>query len=119
MEPENTKHRKKATEKEQQENPGAPENSENPPNALVKERQPSMAGDLSSIHNTHEVGTSGGDQRSNDLDPSRGAKKGAPVITNLGAETVKPGPTDASKHENIDESDKVGTSPSGKEASDT
>jgi hypothetical protein len=118
MGPENTEHGKKATEKEQQENPSHPEESGNPPGSLVKERQPSMAGDLSSIHDTHEVGTAGGDQRSNDLDPSRGAKKAAPVITNLGAETVESGPTDHSKHKNNDESGEVGTPPTGEKTKD-
>ena len=34
--------------------------------AIKKEKQPVNPGDLSPIHNTHEVGTSGGDQRARD-----------------------------------------------------
>ncbi|MEO6230657.1 MAG: hypothetical protein ABJB11_01380 [Ferruginibacter sp.] len=34
--------------------------------ALKKETNPTSADDLSAIHNTHEVGTSGGDQRAPD-----------------------------------------------------
>ena len=34
--------------------------------AAKKEKQPMNPGDLSPIHNTHEVGTSGGDQRARD-----------------------------------------------------
>ena len=37
--------------------------------ALKKEKQPSSAEDLSDIHNTHEIGTSGGDQRAPDVAP--------------------------------------------------
>ena len=34
--------------------------------ATKKEKQPVTPDDLSAIHNTHEVGTSGGDQRARD-----------------------------------------------------
>lgn len=34
--------------------------------AEKKEKQPSRPEDLSPIHNTHEIGTSGGDQRAKD-----------------------------------------------------
>lgn len=37
--------------------------------ALKKEISPTSADDLSVIHNTHEVGTSGGDQREPDIEP--------------------------------------------------
>ena len=88
-------------EKDYKQNPDTPDGQDNPPdNALVKERQPSTAEDLSSIHDTHEVGTSGGDQRANDQDPSQGAKKGQPLITNLGKEMVEPAPIQDSKDHN-------------------
>ncbi len=37
--------------------------------ALIKENNPTSADDLSALHNTHEVGTSGGDQRAPDTKP--------------------------------------------------
>ena len=37
--------------------------------ALKKEKQPTSPDDLSPIHNTHEIGTSGGDQRAPDVSP--------------------------------------------------
>lgn len=36
--------------------------------ALKKENQPARAGDLSHLHDTHEIGTSGGDQRAKDTE---------------------------------------------------
>lgn len=54
--------------------------------ASKKERQPGAAEDLSSIHDTHAVGTSGGDQRepdreapSNDDDPAQPGKPQKPI----------------------------------------
>jgi hypothetical protein len=37
--------------------------------ALKKEEQPAKPGDLSPIHNTKEMGTSGGDQREKETNP--------------------------------------------------
>ncbi len=37
--------------------------------ALRKEKQPTSSEDLAPIHNTHEIGTSGGDQRAPDKQP--------------------------------------------------
>ncbi|MEO6722159.1 MAG: hypothetical protein ABIN67_17465 [Ferruginibacter sp.] len=62
--------------------------------AQLKEHQPARSSDLSSIHNTHEVGTAGGDQRANDTDPEQGAKQGRPVITNLDDNQVEPAPVE-------------------------
>jgi hypothetical protein len=39
--------------------------------ALVKEKQPTSPEDLSAVHNTHEIGTSGGDQRAPDVEPEK------------------------------------------------
>jgi hypothetical protein len=95
-------------EKDYSQNPDAPNSPGNPPdNALVKERQPSVAGDLSSIHDTHEVGTSGGDQRANDQDPSQGAKKEQSVITNLGKEMVEPAHPEESEDRNDSNEEKT------------
>ena len=60
----------------------------------VKEQQPSREGDLSPVHNTHEVGTSGGDQRAKDTEPEHDMKKGEAVITNLDKEEVEPAPVE-------------------------
>jgi hypothetical protein len=57
-----------------------------------KERQPTRAEDLSSIHNTHEVGTSGGDQRAKDDKPLQDTPEDPAYIGNLGAEEVPPPP---------------------------
>ena len=38
--------------------------------ALIKENQPKSNADLSPLQNTHQVGTSGGDQRDNDIKPN-------------------------------------------------
>ena len=62
--------------------------------AAKKERQPTNAGELSSIHNTHSIGTAGGDQREKDADSSTGAPEGRPVITTLGHEPVQPPPVE-------------------------
>jgi len=37
--------------------------------AMKKEKQPGGADDLSPLHNTREIGTSGGDQRAREVDP--------------------------------------------------
>ena len=60
--------------------------------AQNKERQPTRAEDLSSIHNTHEVGTSGGDQRTKDDAPLQETPEDPAYIGNLGAEEVPPPP---------------------------
>ncbi len=39
--------------------------------ALKKEKQPTSPEDLSELHNTHEIGTSGGDQRAPDVEPEK------------------------------------------------
>ena len=38
--------------------------------ALIKEDQPTSVADLSPLQNTHQVGTSGGDQRDYDIKPN-------------------------------------------------
>jgi hypothetical protein len=38
--------------------------------ALKKEKQPVTTDDLSSLHDTRETGTSGGDQRAREADPN-------------------------------------------------
>ena len=46
-------------------------NDQSVKDALKKEKQPTFDADLSPLQNTHQVGTSGGDQRDNDIKPNK------------------------------------------------
>jgi len=51
--------------------------------ALLKEKQPATPDDLSPVHNTKEIGTTGGDQRSSVEEQTPAPGIGSPLKENL------------------------------------